>query len=428
MRQIGYQKVLELLLVFSLLLLSNLSAFVYTIWLSPKLVLAETIMGLLFMFLVILALHKNNKLYFFFDLLIRNWYILPFLAYCGFSIIWSINRDISLYRWLFLVFTIFAGGYIGLCYGLRRVVGLLAIFGVCVLLLSTALVFFAPHIGVMNYHSIQGAWKGLYWHKNHLGLIAAFVNLLLLINIVDHIRAGNGTRILFWSPVFYLFSLTIVYQSDSVAAYFTSILLHGFTLVAALFLKFKDKLRKIHYLLLVAAFGLAVFVALLNVDLIFGVFNRNTTLTGRVPMWSYLFRIYFGERPFWGYGFNAFWYDESHRIVLHELARYPDQIVIADNGFIDLLVNVGFSGMSLFLVFFAGILWRSIKFASTAVDIISMFPLVLMCFVILANLSWSLIFENESFFMLIMISVLFCVAGKDAAGEVRRDKYYKALS
>jgi hypothetical protein len=37
-----------------------------------------------------------------------------------------------------------------------------------------------------------------------------------------------------------------------------------------------------------------------------------------------------------------------------------------------------------------------------------------MSFTLLANVSWSLIFENESFIMLIMISVLFCISDSTA--------------
>ena len=94
-----------------------------------------------------------------------------------------------------------------------------------------------------------------------------------------------------------------------------------------------------------------------------------------------------------------------------QAAGYPDPIVIADNGFIDILVNTGYIGLILFLIFYFGAWWRSIKYAhAKAKDINGIFPLILMSYTLIANISWSLIFENESFFMLIMISVLFCIS------------------
>jgi hypothetical protein len=38
---------------------------------------------------------------------------------------------------------------------------------------------------------------------------------------------------------------------------------------------------------------------------------------------------------------------------------------------------------------------------------VGVFPVILMAYTLLANISWSLLFENEGFFMLIMIAVLF---------------------
>ena len=127
-------------------------------------------------------------------------------------------------------------------------------------------------------------------------------------------------------------------------------------------------------------------------------------------MWTYLFNTYFSKHPLLGYGFNAFWYIDSHRVAMGLAAGYPDPIVIADNGFIDILINTGYVGLILFLVFYFGVWWRSIQYARKAKDINGIFPLILMSFTLLANISWSLIFENEGFFMLIMISVLFSIS------------------
>lgn len=124
-------------------------------------------------------------------------------------------------------------------------------------------------------------------------------------------------------------------------------------------------------------------------------------------MWTNLFNLYLSKRPFEGYGFNAFWYIDAHRETMHIVAGYPDQIVISDNGFIDLLINTGYIGLTLFLIFFVGLGWHSFQHARKAQDIDDLFPIFLVIFTILANVSWSLIFENEGFFMLLMIAALF---------------------
>ena len=409
MLQKKYQQTLELLLIFGLFFLSNASAFIYVVWLTPEIVFMEVVIWLILATLSLWMLSKQNLVSNFFDKLKRNWIILPFLIFSGLSFFWSVYWEISLYRWLILLFTIITGAYIGLRYNIREVIKLLSVFGIYILFLSSVLVFFMPNIGVMNYYTIQGAWKGLYWHKGHMGLIAAFINILFLINIVYSLQS-KGKQTLFWG-LLYIFSLLFVSQTDSVAAYITIIFLHGLILLALILLKFGKYFHRIHYLFF---FIVLIFVSLIlyiNIDHVFSILNRSPTLTGRIPMWSHLFDTYFSKRPFGGYGFNAFWYIDSYRVEVGQAAGYPGPIVIADNGFIDILINTGYIGLSLFLIFYFSAWWRSIKYATKAKDINGFFPLVLMSYTLIANISWSLIFENEGFFMLIMISVLFYISG-----------------
>jgi len=397
----------ELLLVFFAILFSNFTAFFGTIWLRPMVVLINTLLWSILAILCILNLLRYDLLSNFYINLKRNWIILPFFIFSGISIFWSIFRDISLYRWLILFFTIITGGYIGLRYNLQEIIKSLSSFGLWVIFLSLILVIFMPYIGVMNYINIQDAWRGLYWHKNHMGLIASFVSILFLINIINSFRMKE--KIKFVWILLYIFSLFFVYETDSVAAYITTLLLNGGIVLILLWLKFRNKIQKYHYLLFLVFLLLISIVLYLNIDRFFGIFNRNTSLTGRIPMWSYLYNTYFIKRPIGGYGFNAFWYGASHRIGMQAVG-YADPIVIADNGFIDILVNTGFIGLFLFSIFYLGAWWRSIKCARKANEINDFFPIILMAFTLIANISWSLIFENESFFMLIMITLLFYIS------------------
>jgi exopolysaccharide production protein ExoQ len=410
-----YEQTLDLLLVFSLFFLSNSLAFAYAFWLVPALVLLASIFWLFLTAFSLRNLYKYDLLADFLEALKRNWTILPFLIFAGLSIFWSVNPEISIYRWVTLLCTLITGAYIGLRYDLSEIRKFLSVFGIYLLLISTLLVFFVPEIGIMNYYIIQGAWSGIYWHKNHMGLLATFINILFLINIINSFPSRQRD-ILFWG-VLYLYSLVFLYQTDSVAAYLTTIFLHGLILVALLWLKFRQRIRRVHYLVVGTLLIVAAAILLINLDQFFAIFNRNTTLTGRIPMWSYLFDTYINEKPILGYGFNAFWYIKSHQEALQQAAGYPDTIIIADNGFLDILVNTGYVGLGLFLIFYGYAWWRSLRYALSAQAITGFFPLILMSYTLLANISWSLVFENEGFFMLVMISVLFCITGRSRERE-----------
>lgn len=400
----------DFLLVFNLFFFANASAFFSLFWLSPEYITFNFLLWFVLAVITVWMLNRGHLLANFIIQLKRNWTIFPFLIFAGVSIFWSVYWQISLFQWLILVFVIIAGGYIGLKYDLKKIIEFLSVFAICILLFVAFLVFFVPDVGVMNYHIIQGAWRGMYWHKNHLGLIATFFNILFLVNTIHSLQSkGKQKTTLLWG-LLYFASLLFVYQSDSVAAYLTTIFLHGLILLALLLLKYGKKIRRVHYLIFLALLVIAALLLYSNLDFIFGIFNRNTSLTGRVPMWAYLFNAYISKRPLVGYGFNAFWHLSSHQVAVQQAAGYPDPIIIADNGFIDILVNTGFIGLGLFMIFYFSVWWRSIRYSIKAKDIIGIFPIILMSYTLVANLTWSLIFESEGFFMLLMVAILFSVS------------------
>ena len=305
MRQNHYLQIPSLLIVFISYFLSNVSAFYGPIiWLTPSLVLGESIFWLILAAFSIWVLNKLHTLTQFIENLKRNWIILPFLFFSGISIFWSIYWQISLYRWMILFCTIITGGYIGLHYDIKNIIKLLSIFGILILLVSSLYVLFIPTIGVMNYYNIHGAWKGIFWHKNHMGLIATFINILFLIKLISSLKS-NWKQVLFWS-ILYIYSLFFVYQSDSVSSYFTAIFLHGLILVALLWIKYRNRIRRSHYFIALAIIIIASSIILINARQLFGIFNRDTTLTGRIPMWTHLFNTYISKRPIRRVRFQCF--------------------------------------------------------------------------------------------------------------------------
>ncbi len=406
------ERILNPLLIF---LLSNAFVLVNTFWLIPGCVYVETLLWLGMALLSLRALRATGPLPVFLEKVRTFGILLPFVAFAGLSIAWSISWDISLSRWLTFLFVFVVGGYLGTRYEARKIVEFLTMFGVLILVLGAASVYVPPHFGLMNYHSIQGAWQGVYWHKNHMGLIAAFANTLILVNLIHSLQVERK-RVPVWG-LLYLFSLYVAYMTDSVASYLTVIGLHGLVLLAVFLLKYGPKIRTRHYLIFGAIAVLASVLLFINLDFFFGLFNRNTSMTGRIPMWGHLFNVYLSVRPWGGYGFNAFWYIESHRVTMKTLAGYPDPIIIADNGFIDILMNTGVIGLSLFLVFYFGAWQRAGKSSLKAKNIFDAFPVLFMAYTLIANVSWSLLFEDETFFMLVMIALLFSVAGKPRVPE-----------
>ena len=384
---------------------SILPVLVFQVWLVQDVAVLEAAVWIVLGSIAVFLMRRGRLLPWFRQGLRTGWWMLPFVAFSALSTLWSVSWEMSLSRWLVLVATIAVAGVVGLRYDGSRLLRLLGAFSALVLLASVIVVLFAPDVGIMNYHIIQGAWKGIFWHKNHMGLVAAFATIMFLVNAIESSQA-RARSVWMWG-ILYVASFLVVVQAASAAAYLTLVAMHALVLLALTHMKVKDRLQGRHYAAIAAVLAVGVIMVFLNADHILRAVNRNSTLTGRVPMWGHLFDKYLSERPIAGYGFNAFWSVAEHRVTMQRLAGYPDPIVIADNGFIDILMNTGYVGLGLFLAFYIGMWWLSLQRAWRARNITDQFPLFLMAYSLLANATWSLLFENESLFMLIMLSVLF---------------------
>jgi exopolysaccharide production protein ExoQ len=398
----------NILILFLSLLAANVTVFNGVIWLFPQIILFSFFIWFFLALACFLIARQQRLSNTFITFALKNWYIFPFLIFSGLSIFWSVDWQVSLLRWLTLFATLVVGVYLGYRYPLADIFRFISLFIAGLFLFNVFYVVLLPDFGVMNYYSIQGAWKGIFWHKNHLGFIVAFSSLFFLINMVLAYGQRQKATLAFLGA--YLFSLFVLFKTDSVGAILTLVVAHGVVFIGLAYINFAHRLKRVHYIFLAGLFFIILLVVLLNLDTVFGFFGRNTTMTGRLPMWGYVFETYLSQKPFFGYGFNAFWYVADYRVDIGLAARYPDPIVIADNGFLDILFNTGYIGLILFLFFYGNALWKSFIFAIRGKNILDLFPLILLVFITVANISWTILFENESFFFLILVIVLSSVS------------------
>jgi hypothetical protein len=85
---------------------------------------------------------------------------------------------------------------------------------------------------------------------------------------------------------------------------------------------------------------------------------------------------------------------------------WTSQPLIADNGFLDILLHLGIVG----LIVLFGILMmaavQSFRYAITRKTLADFFPLLFLCYVLIANLPFSMIAETEVFIWLLIVTVL----------------------
>lgn len=405
MKTVQKVSVLELFYILLAFFLANVTALFNILWLLPAVVLTKTILMVAFGGIALWILYQSKCIDQLVPQLRRNWFLFPFEIFAFFSIFWSVQPEISTYRWIIFVFIMIIGAYLGIRFSLKELLTLLSSIGLLVMLLSSLMVALYPRFGIMNYHSIQGAWMGIFWHKNHMGIITSFFNMIFLFKAIESFQSSKKNTV-FWGLA-YLYTLFFLFKTDSVGAYLSTIFVHGVLLVLWFWMKIRKSLKKKHYVIFAVIILLVVILLVLNLDAFFGLFNRQTNLTGRIPMWNYLFSAYISKRPVLGYGFNAFWYVWEHEVDIQSVAGYPDPILISDNGFIDILVNTGIIGLGLFLLIYLGMWYRSFQVLKNGHSTVDLMPITIMAFSFIGNLSWSLLFENESFLMLVLLALLF---------------------
>jgi O-antigen ligase len=386
--------------VIGVLLISTITALYAAVWLKPGMVLATAIMHVIAVAVVLWQLAKEPSTVDWKKLLKRNWFLLPFVVYAFLSILWSTHWNISLYRWVILVSTLILGWYFGRKYTRKDFETILLLFAVLMLMLSVVVTV----IDFNQANELPGRLRGIFWQKNHTGLFMSLISLLCFVNYVDNFQVRNAQFYL--SCGLFIASIAVIVLNNSTAAMLSTLIMHGIVLAIMLWLHYKPLLNKNHYFFVGGAAVLALIAIVFNLDFVFGLFGRNASLTGRVPMWEQLFKLYFSQRSWLGYGFNAFWYQPSHRMVVGTVSYLPD-ILISDNGFIDILINNGVVGFILFLVFYTGLWIRSIQSVLKAKTVSDFSSLLIMISIFLGNLTWSMLFENESMYMLIMIVLLF---------------------
>lgn len=403
------QSRLDAVILFVALILANLRAtmFVFlhpdvSVWLGPAWI--EIALWLCIAVVIVHSLVQSGQLSDYLSMWRRNWLPALFVLLALLSTMWSIAPLETLFRSLELLFAALVASYFGMRLVPEQLMGALFWFGALLSILSIALVFGAPPTGTMNWAPFHGAWRGLYWHRNHLANVAAFLSIIYLCRMVLAFQKRDSSGIV--DALLYLLSLVILYFARSATGYIVFLVLHAAGIVAWVWLQVESRLQKWHYILILAGGAFAAILVLYNLDFVFGLFGRDTTMTGRVGLWSQLVNIG-STRPWLGHGFGAVWTLDSFRDEIQRLAGWPSQPLIADNGWLDIYLHLGVVGLVLFSGLLILVTVRSLQYGVRWKTLTAFFPLLMMVYAFFANITFSLFAETEVFVWFLIIAALF---------------------
>jgi exopolysaccharide production protein ExoQ len=340
--------------------------------------------------------------------------LLAFMFVLVASTVWSTTPDVTFRRSVALVLTAFFGYYLVVRFPLAEIIRL-ATFALMVgTVINFVFVFAIRKYGITQVTTeaaTSGDWSGVFPHKNALGRASLLAALLF----VFAARTFPRRRLLYWT--FCLLNVVLIVGAQSQTA------LVSFCLLMVLMVLFTG-LRAHATLYGGVAFGLigtalmgAGFVAT-ELGPISESLGKDPTLTGRTQLWSDVLHE-IARKPILGFGWSGFWTgaaDGPARYVLERNLWHPPD---AHNAVLELLVNVGIVGASLFILVFLRGMFRSIGQVRRTPNILGLFPLAFFSLVLLQSVTEKGVIGRDLSWTMFVVAVV--LAGRDRADpEVMR--------
>jgi len=260
------------------------------------------------------------------------------IGLCYASKWWSIDPSVTSRRSLALAFTILFGLYLGARYRGRDLTQIVGGTFAVLAIGSIAAALFYPTMGV--HHDINaGAWRGLWHEKNQMAaqMTFGFVACCASAFIVPERR-----RLWIVCAVLIFF---LILMSRSKTSLLASLLALGAMPVLS-------ALKRGGILGVLFVWGAATLsliggaIFYLMPEAVFKALGKDPTLTGRTEIWESLLRLS-EKRPWLGYGYKAFWGPDSIPNQIVKKETHWD-VPSAHNGWLDLLVQLGWLGVILF--------------------------------------------------------------------------------
>jgi O-antigen ligase len=279
--------------------------------------------------------------------LLRNRLILLGLILTVVSALWSATPLLTLRMSVELILSTGFTCYLAARFQPERLMNLLLMFGLIAALFSIILVLFMPKYGLFHGYG-SGAWQGICNHKNSLGIAMAF--LLTPVFFVQKpflLKACYSALLLF-----------MVAMSQSRGAWLETLGTLAFVVWLFAFRKCQGKESVVLLMVTAAAVTVIVILGIWYLGPITRMLGKDPTLTGRTGIYTTVFDSIL-RSPILGYGYGAFWkFDpESFRIAIR--LKWMN-IGYAENGFLELALQLGIVGVLVVLAMFIKAIRQSI--------------------------------------------------------------------
>jgi len=313
------------------------------------------------------------------------------------STLWSVLLVETFTNAVVLIITYVVGIYLVARFRVEEILYLAGLALAVGLFANFAFIFVFQEFGLdsINVGTDGGSkWSGVFVTKNELGRIASLS--FIVFAFLTRVR-----RSFFVWPVLCLLALIQVVASDSATSLGAT---GGIIGLAAVFLGFRG--RKTLYgataVAMVSVFSTITVLAATNLVVATGLLGKNSTFTGRLPLWENSFEYGIANRPWFGHGWLAFWGND--RVYFDVGIRANFKVPHAHNAFIDAWLYVGPLGAIILLaIFVRGLIWgaRNIRAVPTAVGLA---PIILISYSLIFSLTEAGVVRRDISFVLFIVA------------------------
>lgn len=298
------------------------------------------------------------------------------IIFC-FSCFWSIDPGKTLRFSIYAIGTTAFGLYLATRYTLDEQLKLIGWAYSILLILSILFVVAIPKYGVMaGVH--EGAFRGVFTHKNQFGAFMAPAGVIFWLNALR----GERYSWVYWSLLAISCGTMILSQSTTALGTYAVMLLLCFTYRI---LRWRYEVM-ISAILGVTIVGLAFLIYISGyVDSLLGSAGKDITLSGRTLIWQAVWDQIL-VHPWLGYGLAAFWNGVEGPSAYIQLA-VGIPVIYAHNGFLDLWLSVGLLGLVAFLIGFFSTGIQSLDLLRQTNTPEGFWPLLFLTYILLSNLT-----------------------------------------
>jgi exopolysaccharide production protein ExoQ len=269
-----------------------------------------------------------------------------------------------------------------------------------------------PYYGVMGYGLItnsqqivhQGVWRGAYIHRN---ILSAMMAIGFLASLFGMVRVASF-RWVGWMFLGLSAFLIIISAAKSAPTMLLVVLL---LIPFYKAMRWSDHIAIPFFIIMAVIVGsTAVFVAV-NAEEILSAIGRDITLTGRTDYWRLILDEAF-DRPWLGYGYNAFWVGDWKGEVadVWRFLQDGDEPPHPHNGFLYTGLNVGLVGLAVFAVHWLRTFWRAIRWLQSVSIAEGLVPIVYLTLFVLMNITETMLMQPDIIWLLYVSVSLSLVA------------------